>query len=90
VGSFRQTKARLEEWRDAQPLSQKGCGCIGLLALGVLCFAFMGGAMMGDYMGPPEGAAEDARTKGIVIVLSLVGIVACGVVGAGLMAKRPE
>jgi hypothetical protein len=48
-------------WRDAQSPAQRGCGCVTLIALGLLCLAFMFGGMMGDYIGPPEGAAEYSR-----------------------------
>ncbi len=36
-----------------------------------------GGAMMGDYIGPPEGIAADAHTKAVVIRTAFFWFVFC-------------
>lgn len=59
----------------------RGCGCLGLVLIGIFCCGFIMGAMMGDYGGPPEGIAEDRRVKAEMMLSSTLGIVACWFVG---------
>ena len=82
------THPKLESWKDAQPPLSKGCGCLALCAIGLLASAFLMGAMMGDYIGPAEGAAANAHRANIQMLLSLFVIVICGVVGNWLVSKR--
>ena len=46
--------------------------------------------MMGDYIGPPEGSAENRRVKGKVMVLGLSGFSLCVVAGSWLVTRRDD
>jgi hypothetical protein len=69
------------------PLFEKviGCGC--LMFLGALCFAFVGGALMGDYMGPASGRNRDQAEKRVRIIGGLIGVAACFGAGVRLLGK---
>jgi len=82
------SRSRFEKWRDAQSPISKGCGCIALVAIGLLACAFMMGALMGDYFGPPEGRAHDIEVKNTIILRSLGVLTLCALVGSWLIKKR--
>lgn len=81
-------RTRLEEWRDAQPPSARGCGCVGLVGIGLLAGAFLMGALMGDYGGPPEGRAHDIHIKNVIILNSFAVLILCVTIGNWLVKKR--
>lgn len=78
----------MNEWRDSQNPGSKGCGCATLVGIGLLACGFLMGSMMGDYIGPPEGAAQNAHQKNITVLLSLIALVLCITVGNWLVKKR--
>jgi hypothetical protein len=79
---------RLNEWRDAQSSTAKGCGCATLFAIGLLACAFIMGAVMGDYVGPREGAAADIRSKNHTLLIGFIAIALCWVAGRWLISNR--
>lgn len=79
---------RLEDWKESLSCLARGCGCLSTIALSFLCFALIGGALMGDYFGPPEGIEEDHRTKARVISMSFASIVVLTVAGCWFVTKR--
>jgi hypothetical protein len=82
--------SELEEWRATQTPEDRGCGCALLAVLGVVCLAFMLGALMGDYGGPPELAAENSRAQNVRVLLGFTGLGICTFAGAWLMSGRSE
>ena len=81
-------RSPIEEWRDSQSPVSKGCGCAVLMGIGVLACAFLMGSVMGDYIGPPEGAAQDIHNKNITILLALGTLLLCGIAGGWLVSRR--
>ena len=67
---------------------EKGCGCALLFAIGLLSIARMLGSVMGDYIGPPEGAAQDIHDKNVTILTSFCMLIACTIIGILLLRKR--
>jgi len=63
-----------------------GCGC--LIGIGLILTAVMIGAMMGDYIGPPEGAEANRREADLRVALSFAGLVAAGWAGVALIRKK--
>jgi hypothetical protein len=59
-----------------------------MIALGFLCLALIGGALVGDYIGPPEGIVEDRRVKARVILCSITMLGACTVAGCWFVTGR--
>lgn len=79
--------SQLEEWKDSQSPAAKGCGCAALVGIGGLAFAVMSVSSMGDYGGPPEGAAANSRLKGTLMLVSFVVLVLCFIIGRWLVGK---
>jgi len=81
-------RSRLEDWKDSLSVLKLGCGCLATISLALLCCARIGGAVMGDYIGPPEGVAEDQRLKTRAIKTNFILIGCCTFTGCWLVMGR--
>jgi hypothetical protein len=63
-----------------------GCGCSILLACFLLAVMF--GAMMGDYIGPPEQRLAAERNRTTTVLLTVSGAALSGIFGVWILASK--
>jgi len=80
--------SRLEEWKESKDPRARGCGCAALTVIGLLAFVCLMFPCMGDYIGPREGAAQDARLKNTLMAVAFGALIFCGIFGNWLVSRR--